>query len=255
MARSIQQLFDLSDRIALVGDGASGYGLQIAHALGEAGARVMLAAPDADALEQAMAELQSAGIDARWVAADLTRGADIAHLVSETLQRMGDIEILVNADARSPGAAWPAPADAAQAQPQPQSTPTDASRFVQLSLTVVRLSMARQRWGRIIHVAAASTAAERDALMDVTQRQAIAWAPSAITVNGIFAGGLPDARGAATLAALGADRLKARLPLPYPDADDDLKGASLLFAADAGLRLTGQWLALDGGASLRPDND
>lgn len=253
MARNIQQLFDLSGRIALVGDGASGYGLQIAHALGEAGARVMLAAPDADALEQAVAELQSAGIDARWVAADLTRGADIAYLVSETLQRMGDIEILVNADVRSPGAAWRATADAAQAQPQP--IPTDASRFVQLSQIVVRLSMARQRRGRIVHVAAASTAGERDALMGVTQRQAIAWAPSAITVNGIFAGGLPGAGGAATLAALGADRLDAHLALPQPDADDDLKGASLLFAADAGRCITGQWLALDGGASLRPDND
>jgi gluconate 5-dehydrogenase len=73
MARTVQQLFDLTGRVALVTGGSRGLGLQMAHALGEAGAKVMLSARKADELEVAVQDLQAAGIDARWVAADCAR--------------------------------------------------------------------------------------------------------------------------------------------------------------------------------------
>src|SRR5450830_650925 len=105
-ARTIQQLFDLGGKTALITGGSRGLGLQMAHALGEAGARIMLCARKADELEAASAELQAAGIDARWVVADCAVEADLLKLVSETLQRMGDIDILVN----NAGTTWGAPA-------------------------------------------------------------------------------------------------------------------------------------------------
>jgi NAD(P)-dependent dehydrogenase (short-subunit alcohol dehydrogenase family) len=71
-------------------------GLQMAHALGEAGARVMLSSRKADDLEQAVAELQAAGIDARWIAADCAVEEDLRRLADQTLERMGRIDILVN---------------------------------------------------------------------------------------------------------------------------------------------------------------
>jgi len=52
MARTIQQLFDLSGKSALITGGSRGLGLQMAHALGEAGARIMLSARKAPELEQ-----------------------------------------------------------------------------------------------------------------------------------------------------------------------------------------------------------
>ena len=64
-ARTIQQLFDLTGKTALVTGGSRGLGLQMAHALGEAGAKIMLSSRKAEDLEQACAELQAAGIDAR----------------------------------------------------------------------------------------------------------------------------------------------------------------------------------------------
>ena len=75
-ARTVQQLFDLTGKTALVTGGSRGLGLQMAHALGEAGARVMLSARKADELEHAVARLQDAGIDARWTAADCSSEAD-----------------------------------------------------------------------------------------------------------------------------------------------------------------------------------
>ena len=107
MTRTIQQLFDLTGKTALVTGGSRGLGLQMAHALGEAGARVLITSRKAEDLEQAVAELQAAGIDARWVAADCAKDSEITRLVDESLHRMGDIDILVN----NAGAAWGAPAE------------------------------------------------------------------------------------------------------------------------------------------------
>jgi NAD(P)-dependent dehydrogenase (short-subunit alcohol dehydrogenase family) len=88
-ARTVQQLFDLTGKTALVTGGSRGLGLQMAHALGEAGARIMLSSRKAADLEEAVADLQAAGIDARWIAADCAVEADIRRLASETLERMG----------------------------------------------------------------------------------------------------------------------------------------------------------------------
>ena len=102
MTRTIQQLFDLTGKTALVTGGSRGLGLQLAHALGEAGARIMLSSRKASDLEEAMADLQAAGIDARWIAADCSQEADIRRLADETLERMGHVDILVN----NAGATW-----------------------------------------------------------------------------------------------------------------------------------------------------
>ena len=107
MTRTIQQLFDLTGKTALVTGGSRGLGLQLAHALGEAGARIMLSSRKASDLEEATADLQAAGIDARWIAADCSQEADIRRLADETLERMGHVDILVN----NAGATWGAPAE------------------------------------------------------------------------------------------------------------------------------------------------
>ena len=62
MTRHVQQLMDLSGRTALVTGGSRGLGLQMAHALGEAGARVVVAARKAAELEEAVAQLRASGI-------------------------------------------------------------------------------------------------------------------------------------------------------------------------------------------------
>ena len=108
MTRTISQLFDLTRqdrpghrRLARPGpaDGARpGRSRRADHA--DARARPAT-------WKQAAAELQAAGIDARWIAADCAKEEDIRRLADETLQRMGDVDILVN----NAGAAWGAPAE------------------------------------------------------------------------------------------------------------------------------------------------
>ncbi|MEG0447711.1 MAG: SDR family NAD(P)-dependent oxidoreductase, partial [Comamonas sp.] len=107
MTRTVQQLFDLSGKTALVTGGSRGLGLQMAHALGEAGARVLLTSRKAADLQEAAAELKAAGIEADWIAADCADEADIDRLAKEAVQRLGHVDILIN----NAGASWGAPAE------------------------------------------------------------------------------------------------------------------------------------------------
>src|SRR5437016_1815782 len=94
--RSIQKLFDLGGRTALVTGGSRGLGLQIAEALGEAGARVVLSARKAQDLEASVAALKERGIAADWIAADSSQPAEVQRLAGEVIAKLGHVDILVN---------------------------------------------------------------------------------------------------------------------------------------------------------------
>jgi len=257
MTRSTQQLFDLTGKTAVITGGSRGLGLQMAHALGEAGARIMLCARKADALEAACADLQDAGIDARWVAADCAVEADLQKLVSETLQRMGDIDILVN----NAGASWGAPAQDHPVAAWDKVMNLNVRGYFLLSQLVGRHSMIG-RGGRIINLASIAGlggnppgmntlaySTSKGAVINFTRALACEWGQYGINVNAICPGVFPSKMTAGTIAALGADKLAAAAPLRRLGDDEDLKGVTLLFASAAGKHITGQWLAVDGGVS------
>ena len=257
MARTIQQLFDLSGKTALITGGSRGLGLQMAHALGEAGARLMLCARQADELEAACAELQAAGLDARWVAADCAVQADLEKLVSETLQRMGDVDILVN----NAGATWGAPAQEHPLEAWDKVMDLNVRGTFLLCQLIGQQSMIA-RGGRIINVASiaglggnppgmASIAynTSKGALINFTRTLACEWGRYGINVNAICPGFFPSKMTAGTLAALGEERLAASAPLRRLGDDEDLKGVTVLLASDAGKHITGQCLVVDGGTS------
>ncbi len=258
MTRTIQQLFDLKGKTALVTGGSRGLGLQLAHALGEAGARIMLSARKANELEQAVAELQAAGIDARWVAADCAKDADIQRLASETLQRMGEVDILVN----NAGAAWGAPAEDHPVEAWDKVMNLNIRGYFLLSQAIGKQSMIPRKSGRIINVASIAglggnppqmtTIAyntSKGAVINFTRALAAEWGKYSINVNAICPGFFPSKMTAGTLEAWGEEELKKHAPLRRLGDDEDLKGLCVLYASDAGKHITGQWLAVDGGVS------
>jgi gluconate 5-dehydrogenase len=259
MTRTIQQLFDLKGKTALVTGGSRGLGLQLAHALGEAGARIMLSSRKAGDLEEAAAELQAAGIDARWIAADCSREEDIRKLADQTLERMGDIDILVN----NAGAAWGAPAEDHPVEAWDKVMSLNVRGYFILSQHVAKRSMIARKQGRIINVASIAglggNPAEmqtiayntsKGAVITFTQALACEWGRHGINVNAICPGFFPSKMTQGTLERLGEDKLAAHAPLRRLGDDEDLKGVTLLFASDAGKHITGQWLAVDGGVSV-----
>ena len=259
MTRTIQQLFDLKGKTALVTGGSRGLGLQMAHALGEAGARVMLSARKADELEAAMQELQDAGIDARWIAADCAQEADIHRLGAETLERMGDVDILVN----NAGAAWGAPAEDHPLEAWDKVMNLNVRGYFILSQYLAKHSMIGRQRGSIINVASIAglggnpkgmkTIAyntSKGAVINFTRALAAEWGAYGIRVNAICPGFFPSKMTRGTLEAMGEERLAAGAPLGRLGDDEDLKGLTLLYASDAGKHITGQWLAVDGGVSV-----
>ncbi len=264
-ARTIQQLFNLSGKTALVTGGSRGLGLQMAHALGEAGARIVLSSRKASDLEEAAAELQAAGIDARWVAADCADEASITHLVDETLQRVGDIDILVN----NAGATWGAPAEDHPVAAWDKVMNLNVRGYFLLCQQVAKRSMltvpagaAKARGGRIINVASIAglggntpgmqTIAyntSKAAVINFTRALAGEWGPRGINVNAVCPGFFPSKMTAGLLDKLGADNMAQHAPLRRLGDDEDLKGITLLFASDAGKHITGQYMAVDGGVS------
>lgn len=258
MSRTVQQLFDLKGRNAVITGGSRGLGLQIAEALGEAGARVLISARKAEELEQAVQHLQSKGIDARWTAADASDPAHIERLAGEALERLGDIDILVN----NAGATWGAPAQDYPLEAWDKVMSLNVRGIFLLSQHIGKRSMIPRKRGRIINVASIAglggnpafmtTIAyntSKGAVVNFTRALAGEWGQHGITVNALAPGFFPSKMTAGTLKMAGEDAIAARVPLHRIGDDEDLKGAALLLASDAGKHITGQVLAVDGGVS------
>ncbi len=257
--RTIHQLFDLTGKTALVTGGSRGLGLQLAFALGEAGAKIMLSSRKASDLEEATAELQAKGIDARWVAADCAVEADIHRLADETLERMGDVDILIN----NAGAAWGAPAEDHAIEAWDKVMNLNVRGYFLLSQRIAKKSLIGKKSGSIINIASIAglggnpsgmnTIAyntSKGAVINFTRALAAEWGPKGIRVNAICPGFFPSKMTMGTLKAMGEEKLAAHAPLRRLGDDEDLKGLCLLYASDAGKHITGQWLAVDGGVSV-----
>ncbi|MFY8177910.1 MAG: SDR family NAD(P)-dependent oxidoreductase, partial [Limnohabitans sp.] len=149
MTRTVQQLFDLSGKTALVTGGSRGLGLQMARALGEAGARLMISSRKAADLEQTADTLKAEGMDVQWLAADCAQEADIHRLAEQTLSRLGCIDILVN----NAGASWGAPAEDHPLEAWDKVMNLNVRGYFLLSQAVAKASMIPRCSGRILNVA------------------------------------------------------------------------------------------------------
>ncbi|MDQ6679482.1 MAG: SDR family oxidoreductase [Pseudomonadota bacterium] len=258
MSTPVLKLFDLTGKTAIVTGGSRGLGLQIAEALGEAGAKVLLTSRKAADLEEAAAHLQAIGIDTRWIAADASQPVDIARVASEAMQRLGQIDILVN----NAGATWGAPAEDHPLEAWDKVMNLNIRSIFLMSQAVGKASMIPRKAGRIINIASiaglAGNTAEmkmvayntsKGAVVNFTRALAGEWGKYNITVNALAPGFFPSKMTQGVLQQFGADRLANRAPLLRLGDEDDLKGAALLFASAAGKHITGQILPVDGGVS------
>ena len=250
-------LFDLNGRRALVTGGNSGIGEAMARALGLAGARVLLMARREAELAAAAARLAADGIDAQWLAADLTQISALQEAAREAERRLGGVDILVNA------------AGVNLRQPFGEVTPAAWQTQIALHLTApffltqaLAPGMAARGWGRVLNIASlqswrafphsAPYGAGKGGVVQLTRAIAQEWSARGITCNAIRPGFFPTPLTAAVfdnpeLAARNA----AQTCAGRNGSLQDLFGATVFLASEASAYVTGQTLMVDGGFTAK----
>jgi len=257
MPKSIQQLFDLSSRVAIVTGGSRGLGLEIAEGLAEAGASLMLCARREQWLTPAIDALRERGFRVEGRACDVSDPDQVQAVVTAAIETFGRIDILVN----NAGISW---------GERPETMALDQwKRVLDTNLTGAFLfsqaagrEMLKSKSGCIINIASvagirssvggphyAGYVASKAGLMGLTRELAASWGPHGIRVNAM-APGFFHSRLADPAIVLVEASIKARNPIPRVGEAGELKGTAVFLASDASSYITGQIVAVDGGATV-----
>jgi gluconate 5-dehydrogenase len=242
--------------VALVTGGSRGLGLQIAEALGEMGAKVAITARKKDELDAAVSHL---GSNATAFVCDIGKREAIAPVAEAILKKYGQVDILVN----NAGATWGAPAEDHPLDAWDKLMNVNLTGLFVLSQLVAKKCMIPAKHGRIVNVASiagllgqdprfaptAAYTATKHGVVGLTRQLAAEWGKHGITVNAICPGFFPSKMTKATLATAG-ELVKEWTPTRSLGNDEDLKGLAVLLASDAGRHISGQAIAVDGGASV-----
>ena len=253
----IQQLFDLSGRVAIVTGGSRGLGAEFAEGLAEAGASVMLCARRDEWLLPGVEALRGRGFTADAMRCDVSNETDVQAVVDATLERFGRIDILVN----NAGVSWGERPEAMTLQQWQKVIDVNLTGAFICSQTAGRVMIERQ-YGRIINIASiaglqgnvngpyyAGYAASKAGLMGLTRELAASWGRHGIRVNAIAPGFFHSRLSDSSIAHVEAS-LNAVTPLGRVGRPGELKGVAVFLASDASNYITGQTLVVDGGGTI-----
>lgn len=255
----LKDLFNLSGKTAVVTGGYTGLGKQMASALAEYGANLVLAARRVERCEKVAAELSELfGIKTLAVKCDVAKEEDIVNMVNRTMETFDRLDILVN----NAGITWGAPA---------AEYPRDKWRqVIDVNLTGTFVAaqeafrvMKKQGKGKIINVAsvmglvgcktnimdAAAYNASKGAVINMTRDLAAKWAPLGVNVNVLAPGWFPTHMAEKVLEVRRGEFLDY-IPAGRFGNDEDIKGAVVYLASDASDYVHGQVLLVDGGWSI-----
>jgi NAD(P)-dependent dehydrogenase (short-subunit alcohol dehydrogenase family) len=240
---NVLELLSLKGRTALVTGGSRGLGLQMAEALGEMGARVAITARKQDELEQAVSHLKKSGTDASSYVCDIGRREAIVPAAERILRDFGKIDILVN----NAGATWGAPAEDHPLEGWDKLVNVNLTGVFVLTQLVGKRSMIPAKWGRVINIASIAGLMGQD--KRIVRTLAYNTTKGGITVNAICPGFFPSKMTRATLDTTG-ELIRDWTPTKRLGNDEDLKGLTALLASEASRHITGQAIAVDGGATV-----
>jgi NAD(P)-dependent dehydrogenase (short-subunit alcohol dehydrogenase family) len=257
MAKTIQELFDLTGKVAIVTGGSRGIGKEMAEGLAEAGASLMLCARRENWLNETVAEFSGRGFAVEGVVADVAKAEDVQRVVDETVGKFGGVHILVN----NAGISW-------GAMPE-EMTLEQWQKVIDVNLTGCFLmaqacgkEMLKKNSGSIINIASisgmtssangpfyAGYVASKAGLIGLTRELAASWGRKGIRVNAI-APGFFHSRLADAVIDIYERSIQENNPIPRIGSEGELKGAAVFLASDASSYVTGQTLVVDGGMTV-----
>ena len=197
---NVRELFDLKGRVALITGGSIGLGRQVAQALAEAGADIILCARQLERCEQAARELEALGVRTAAMACDVSNPEQVRAVVESAVDQFKRIDVLVN----SAGISWGAPAEDMRLADWHKVLETNLTGTFLFCQQVGKVMM-RQKSGKIINMAsvaglggapaeviqATAYHASKGAVITLTKDLACKWAVHNIQVNAIAPGWFP----------------------------------------------------------------
>ena len=257
MTKHVRDLFDLTGKTAIVTGGSRGIGREMAEALAEAGANLMLCARRAEWLDATVEELRGRGFNVEGMLCDVARPDQVEALVAATVQKFGAVDVLVN----NAGVSWGA---------MPEDMPIEKWQHVlDVNLTGCFLfaqaagrEMLRRESGSIINIASiagmrssangpfyAGYVASKAGLIGLTRELAASWGRKGIRVNAI-APGFFHSRLADAVIDLYERSIQENNVIPRVGNEGELKGVAVFLASDASSYITGQTIVVDGGFTV-----
>ncbi len=258
----MQSMFDLTDRVAIVAGASAGLGADAALAYAEAGADLALFARRVEKLETLKKEIEEkTGRRVIAVKCDITDEENVKAAVQTVLDTFGHIDILLN----NAGIAMHGGVDDMDVETWDKSFDTNV-KGIFFACKYVVPHMKEQKYGKIVNISSVNAVvadkndlfirhaynASKAAVIGLTTGMACSYAQYGITVNCI---------GPALFETeMTADKLfKSEEFLSYysytnpagrPGAKGELNGTILYLSSDASSYVQGQFIVVDGGASI-----
>jgi len=257
VAKSVKELFDLSGKTAIVTGGSRGLGKEMAEALAEAGANLMLCARRAEWLDETVKEFRARGFTVEGKLCDVSKTDEIQKVVDSAVEKFGKIDVLVN----NAGISWGA---------MPEEMPLEKWQMVlNVNLTgcflfaqIVGREMLKHSSGSIINITSiaglkssangpfyAGYVASKAGLIGLTRELAASWGRRGIRVNAI-APGFFHSRLADYVIDIYERSIQENNVIPRIGQEGELKGAAVFLASDASSYITGQTIVVDGGMTV-----
>jgi NAD(P)-dependent dehydrogenase (short-subunit alcohol dehydrogenase family) len=258
---SIFDRFRLDGKRLFITGGSRGLGREMALAVADAGADVVLVGRDLPSLEKTAGDIRALGRQAAILQGDVGIPEECERVCTAALKEHGPIDVLIN-----------------NVGGRRQSIPTEEMplatwrELMDLNLTSCFLCtrliggamVQRGRGGRVINIASINSLVAgrgiagrhyetaKGAMLQFTRAVAADWAPHGITVNAILPGGFltePNQRWARTHPEV-IERFRANIPMGDFGKPEDLGPLAVYLASDASRYVTGAALVIDGGYTL-----
>ena len=253
----LYELFNLKGKTAIVTGGGKGLGAQMASALAEAGANIVLCSRDLKACQSTAETLAEKGVKTLAIQCDVTKQQEILHVIDETLKEFGQIDILIN----NSGTSWIGPALELPEDKWDKVMNVNMKAVFLFSQSVAKVMM-DQGGGKIVNIASVTgfggthpelldTIAyntSKGAVMTFTKDLAVKLARHNIQVNAIAPGFFPTKISKKVLEQSNSTIL-GQIPARRFGDEDDLKGAAVFLASRASDYVSGHVLVVDGGIS------
>lgn len=253
---SVQNVFRLDGKTAVVTGAASGIGRCIAETFAGVGARVVVADIDLEAARTVAKAIEGAGGQARAVKVDVSSESDVTALFEATLETYDSLDVLVNNAAIFPKRPFL----------EVDAEFWDRLQAVNLRGTFLCLResirhMKERGGGSIVNISSVSSMqavvhhngtynATKAGVNSLTRTTALEFGGDGIRVNAVLPGGIPTAGARTASAAIelkGPMLTPGRVPLGGMGEVEDIANAALFLASPAARYITGQLLAVDGG--------